>query len=234
MTEEDGSFKGKMSLRMALNIIGSDNLRVQVAPEEPWNAPLSTSKNIVIVNVVNSGIMILLILLFRKAHTPWRLRRRLLLYRRKRIRLKLAIVFLWRAMVRVLKILKSRKRISPELAVAPAKSIPVYSASRLEKGRTGKNQEPEGGPREIILYFYKLLLRFIQGIAKRLIRPHHTLREFAQENSKILGPFSAYFLELTKVVEKLIYSRYRPDEGDVLKFKQLSSNIEEGLKNRNV
>jgi len=79
-----------------------------------------------------------------------------------------------------------------------------------------------------------LLVRLIQGIAKRFIRLHHTLRELAHENSKILGPLSAYFVELTKVVEKLIYSRYRPDVGDVLKFKQLSGNVEEGLKNRNV
>lgn len=208
VTEEDGSFKGKMSMKMALNLVGSRNLRIQVTPRNPWIANLNTAKNVVMINLVNSTILILLIILFRKAYIPGGFRRK----------------FLW----------GGHQRIKPVLAIAPVEPIPVYSISQLDTVRTRENQEPEGGPREIILYFYKLLLRVIQELAKIILSPHHTLREFAQGNSKILGPLSTYFLELTKMVEKLLYSKYIPSEADMRDFKQLSGNVEEGLKNRNV
>lgn len=208
VTGEDGYFRDTMDMGLTLNLIGSRNLTVQVTPREPWNAPLSSAKKFAIVNIANTGFIILLIVFFRKVSIPGGFRRKLI----------------WRR----------RKKMKPQLAAAAVEPVPSYSIKQVDIAQAKKIKAPEGGPREIILYFYRLLLKLLQGIANKILKPHYTLREYAYENIKILGPFSTYFLELTKFVEKLLYSRYSPDEKDMLNFKRLSGEIEEGLKKGNV
>ncbi|MFC1966912.1 DUF4129 domain-containing protein [Chloroflexota bacterium] len=58
-----------------------------------------------------------------------------------------------------------------------------------------------------------------------MFKPQQTLREFAQSNSRLLGPAAQYLTELTRTVERLLYSQYTPSEQDVENSRQLSHRI---------
>ena len=66
---------------------------------------------------------------------------------------------------------------------------------------------------------------FIQGITRALLKPQQTSREFATESSRVLGPGAQHFIEFTRMVESLLYSKYRPTEEDVRKSQILSQSI---------
>ncbi len=206
VTQDDGSFEGRIGMKMALDLIGTRSIGIQVSPQEPWNAPMSTTKNLVMVNMVNSGIVIMLIIVFRRAFLPGLLRRTLTRSRRRSMR--------------------------PKVAVVTAQPLPAQSYRSGQLSAAG-DKEPGGSTAERMLYFYKLLIRLIERVTRKFMSPQHTLREFANENGKVLGPLYTYFLELTRIVEKVRYSRYTPSEQDVLSFEQLSRNVESGLESRN-
>jgi hypothetical protein len=65
-----------------------------------------------------------------------------------------------------------------------------------------------------------------------MLGPQQTLREFAKESSRVLGPVAKYFIELTKIVERLLYSQYRATVEDVENSRQLSHKIEGEVKLR--
>ncbi|MCK5577728.1 MAG: DUF4129 domain-containing protein [Dehalococcoidales bacterium] len=94
--------------------------------------------------------------------------------------------------------------------------------------------EPGREPRNIIFFWYRLVVRLIQGATKTLLRPQQTLREFASESSGVLGPAAKFFAELTRTVERLLYSKYRPTQEDVGKTEQLSHAIEGELKSEGI
>ena len=125
---------------------------------------------------------------------------------------------------------KRVRTMSPEALTEPS---PVYSTSLSAAAPTdgGMSDSVESGkenkePRTAILSLYRVAISLVQKIAKTLLKPGQTLREFAGENGKVLGPAAGYFIELTRMVERLLYSPYRPTEEDVEKSKQLSSNVE--------
>jgi len=112
--------------------------------------------------------------------------------------------------------------------------IPTYSNDVIVPALTEPDGAARGNPRDRILYWYRLIIRLVQGVTKAMLKPQQTLREFAGETSRVLGPFGKYFVELTGMVERLLYSRYRPTEKDAEKSQRLSHNIEEGLKGESV
>jgi hypothetical protein len=67
-------------------------------------------------------------------------------------------------------------------------------------------------------------------MAKAILKPQQTLREFSQECSRILGPAANYFMALTRILERIIYSNHQPTAEDIEQSKQLSLNIQEKLK----
>jgi len=125
-----------------------------------------------------------------------------------------------------------RRRTRPVLAIATLESAPRYSDSLLLATSTKNSEEISEEPRNRIFYWYRLVVRLIQGITKALLKPQQTHREFAQESSRVLGPVSKYFIELTKMVERLLYSQYRPTEADVQHSQLLCQKIEEKPKPR--
>ncbi len=207
VSSEDGTFDTEIKMGMGFSLIGSQDLGIQVIPQEPWHATLTTTRNMVVINMVNWG-GILVLLTFLGIFLPGRLRGRLRMY--------------------------SWRRTRPAVAITQPEPAPVYSESVLVPALTEESGETNGEPRNRIFYWYRLVLRLVQRMSRALLRPQQTLREFARENNRTLGPAAKYFIELTRMVEKLLYSRYRPTGGDVEKSKQLSHTIEEELKGEGV
>ena len=206
VTSVDGSFQDNLRTGWDFGFLGSQDLIIEVTPDEPWNAPLVNTRTLVVVNLINcSGTLIILVLL--GIYLPGILRKRFGVYPAKRVR-----------------------TLRPEALTEPS---PVYSNSLSTTASTdvGLSNSEKGSkenrePRTAILSLYRVVIRLVQKIAKTLLKPGQTLREFTTENSKVLGPTASYFIELTRMVERLLYSPYRPTEEDVEKSKQLSSNVE--------
>ncbi len=206
VSSENGTFDAEIKMGMGFSLIGSQNLAIQVLPQEPWHATLTTTRNIVIINTVNCG-GILILLVFLGIYLPGRLRRRIGAY--------------------------SLRRARPAVAAQP-EPTPVYSESVLTPALPEEGIETSKEPRNRIFSWYRLVVRLIQGITKVLLKPQQTLREFSGETNQSLGPLAKYFTELTKTVERLLYSPYRPTKRDAERSKELSHNIEEGLKDESI
>jgi hypothetical protein len=75
-SQTGGALSARVNLGMNLGIVGSQGLTVLVEPTEPWYAPLTITRPILVVNVVNStGIIIAFVVL--GIYLPSRLRKRL-------------------------------------------------------------------------------------------------------------------------------------------------------------
>ncbi len=204
VSSNDGSFDAEIKVGIGFGLIGSQDLVIQAFPQEPWHAPLNTTRTVLVVNIMNCGIL-LIIIVSLGILLPGRLKR-LVAYPGRRAR--------------------------PTTAPAPPEPVPVYSISWADTALTGGSGEDE--PRNKIFFLYRSVVRLIQGITKAILRPQQTLREFANENSGVLGPAARLFVELTRKVEKLLYSKYMPTEEDAEKSQQLSRTIEEELKSEGV
>jgi len=117
----------------------------------------------------------------------------------------------------------------------------VAAGQRLDVSRHREQESPapavlpavteEGGsPLERVFRWYRLVVLLVERVSGFFMGSHQTLREFARESGRTLGPASAYFLEFTGMVERLLYSRQRATEEDAEKSRQLSQSIQEGLR----
>ncbi len=202
VSSEDGTFETNIKTGMALGLIGSQDLVIQVIPREPWHATLATTRRVLMVNVVNlSGILVLLLIL--GIYLPGRLKRRLGEYPGRIAR--------------------------PVVTGALPEPVPAYSERVIIPAATQESAEASGEPRDRIFYWYRLAVKLLGKLTKVLLAPQQTLREFARENSGLFGPLAKYFAELTKTVERLLYSQYRATEKDVENSKELAETIEKEL-----
>jgi len=207
VSSEDGTFETEIKTGMGFGLIGWQDLEIESVSREPWRAPLSATSRVFMVNIVSCGILFVM-LVFLIIYLPGRLRERLGAYSRRRMRPEEVITW-------------------PELA-------PAYSDSVIIAAQAQESGQDSGEPRNRIFYWYRLVVRLILGISKAVSKPQQTLREFARESSRVLGPAARYFIELTKMVERSLYSAYRPTEEDVGKSRKLSHTIEEELKGEGV
>ncbi len=198
VSSEDGTFDTRIKMGMGFGLIGSQDLTIQILPQEPWHAPLIATRAVVMVNVINLGIVLTALILLG-IYLPGRLRRRLGAYPRKRAR--------------------------PLVIIPRSEPVPVYSDSVIVPAAKRTPAKGSREPRSSIFHWYRLVIIFIQGITRALLKPQQTLREFAGESSKVLGPAAQYFIEFTRMVESLLYSKYRPTEEDVRKSRILSQAI---------
>ena len=196
----DGTFEAGMKMGWGLDLFGTDQLQVEVIPREPWNEPAIVTRNVFVVNVVNCGGL-LVILVFLAIYVPSRLRKRLGRH-------------------------PSKAAVPRPQPIEPA---PVYSRKATSPGPTEALGEPTGKPRERILRWYLLVLRLVQRITRVALRPDQTLREFTRETESALGPIAKRLMEFTRLAERLLYSRHEPTEEDAENTKALSQNIEKGL-----
>jgi len=207
VSSEDGTFDTKTRVGMGFGLIGWQELAIRVLPQEPWHAPLNTTSRVLMVNIVNCSVFSA-VLVFLGIYLPGRLRRRLGAYPRRAVR--------------------------PTLVMPPSEPAPAYSQRVTALTSIKESDETSMEPRNRIFHWYRLIVKLIHGITKALLKPQQTLREFATESSRVLGPAAQYFIELTRMVERLLYSQYRPTEDDAGKSKQLSNTIEEELKGEGV
>ncbi len=207
VSSENGTFDGKIKMGMGLGLIGSQDLETEVVPREPWHAPLKTTGSVLVVNWVSS-VGFLAIVAFLGIYLPSRLRRRFREYPGRIER--------------------------PAITMTVPEPAPTYSQQLTVPISAEPSDETSREPRNRILYWYRLMVRLLQGMTKALLGPQQTLREFANQSSKVLGPFARYFIELTRMVERLLYSPHRPSEEDVEKSEQLAHNIEGVFKSEGV
>lgn len=62
ISAEDGSFAVRLQMGLGPELIGSQALRILVLPQEPWNSAATLSTKLLLVNWVNSGGVLLLLL----------------------------------------------------------------------------------------------------------------------------------------------------------------------------
>ena len=94
--------------------------------------------------------------------------------------------------------------------------------------------EGRGSPRTILLALYWAVLRLVQRVTAVVLRPSHTLREYAQECTPGLGPLAGYFQEFTSIMEKLLYSRYLTGKAEAARGGELNKRLKEGLTGEDV
>ena len=202
VSSEEGTFDTKIKMRMGLSPIGSQDIQIHVIPREPWHDMLSTTRSMVVVNMISSG-GILAILLSLGVLARGRLKRR------RRVVLE---------------------KIPAWGATAQPQPVQVYGDSTLIPLLADKRAESKWEPRSAILNLYRWTVRLIQAITSAMVRPQQTLREFFEENRKSLGPSARFFQQLTRMVERLLYSNYQPTKEDVVKSEQLFHSVEKGIK----
>jgi hypothetical protein len=194
-TMEDGRFAVKIRRGMSLELIGSQSLRVQVIPQEPWHSAVASTESLFVVNWVNSGgvllgLLVLGILVQRRAR-----RFALPRYREER------------------PLLPPRPVEEPGLAA-------VASADAL----------PAGEARSRIVGWYRRVVKLLLQLFHLVFGPSQTLREFSQEVSPRLGPVAGFFEELTRVVERAVYSSHNPTDEEAERGEEISRQVERGVK----
>ena len=201
-TAADGTFTAKIGMGMELSLLGSQGLTAQVRPQEPWNAPLDTDKSIFIINYVTIFI-IFAVLVFLAVYLPRRFKK-------------------------LFGVTPARKPAAPVVVPAPAPVYRINEDAGLQAADAKDKQEEKANP---ILYWYRVALRFVQNLTKTIIKPQQTLREYARDTGKVLGPAAKYFAELTLIFEKHLYGRrQKAAETEIERSKRLAENLKESSK----
>jgi hypothetical protein len=154
-----------------------------------------------LVNVVNcAGILVVLLVL--GVYLPSRLRRRLGVY--------------------------APRKTPPATTTELPRPVPAASGDLTD---SIPEDSGEGGePRRQVIYWYHFVTGLLAKVAKVILKPQQTLREFAQECRRVLGPAANYLMALTRILERILYSDYQTTAEDAEKSKQLSLTIKEKLK----
>jgi hypothetical protein len=182
---------------MGFSLLGTQGITLQVQPQEPWNAPLTSTKNFFLINYVNF-IIILIVLLIFATYLPRRFKKWLRELPRKPTRLP---------------------------GLAEPETNPAYTPKIDIALKTKESYEKEETTNSI-LYSYSIALKLVQSITKVIMKPQQTLREYGTIASPVLGPVGKYFLELTYLSEKRLYSRSPPEVTEIEKSQQLAKEIQ--------
>ncbi|MFC1943736.1 DUF4129 domain-containing protein, partial [Chloroflexota bacterium] len=200
VSSEDGTFDTEIDVGMGFGVIGWQELVTRVLPQETWHTSLNTTSRILMVNIVGCGVFFAVVL-FLAIYLPGRLRRRLEASPKRPAR--------------------------PVIVTAPPEPAPTYGQSVTVLTLTEEREEGSKEPRARIFHGYHLVIGLMQGISRAFLKskPQQTLREFANEASGIFGPAARHFVELTRIVERLIYSRYSPVDEDAERASELSRRV---------
>jgi hypothetical protein len=202
VTSPDGTFRAVIPEGLGLDLIGGQDLVVMVSPQEPWNAPVKITRRVLMVNLVTC-IGFLLIVVLLGIYLPARL--------------------------------KARFALTAKIKEEPVRPVPAYTAPNYTQQPVVPSEityESLSGrePRSTILYFYRLMLELVMKVTRTLTRPNQTLREYAHDSIRTLGPAGVPFIKLTQTAEKLLYSKYEPTREDAEKSRELSADMEKVLK----
>lgn len=201
-TTAEGAFDVSIKMRMGFELLGSQPLVIQISPQEPWNDTLVISRKVLLVNIVNCGIFMVVVLFFG--------------------------VFLSRRLKGQIEKYLKRRTQDVVVPLVPEDVTPVYSMPVVlqELSKQEENTEPRGR----VISLYISVLRLMQRATSVLMKPNQTLREFASDAQKKLGPLAMPFVEFTKMVERFLYSRHQVTDKEIEESKQLTAELQEGLK----
>jgi hypothetical protein len=207
-TAADGTFQEILGLGMNLGLVGSESFRVEVTPQEPWNESLVVGRKTLVVNTVGCAVFAVVLVTVG-----------IIIPRRLRIRFpNLA----WRRI----------KRQPAPKPLLSAEIAPHY-VETTQSGQSQTDNTPDKlpvDPRQQVFSFYILIVKLVQRITRIMPTPQQTLREFANETRKVLGPLSGLLMEFTRLLERVLYSRSRATEKDVAQSEQYTREIQDGLK----
>ncbi|MCL0073697.1 DUF4129 domain-containing protein [Dehalococcoidia bacterium] len=203
ITAEDGSFAVKIRKGMGLELIGSQSLRVQVIPREPWHSAEISTESLFVVNWVNSGGILLGLL-------------------------ALGIL----AQSRARRFALPRRRKDGQSGVQSPESRVGAGDFRLQTpdSRLSPDALPAGEPGSRIVGWYRRVVRLLLQVFHLVFSPSQTLREFLREVSPRLGPAAGFFEELTRLVERALYSPRKPTEEEAGRGEEISRQVERGVK----
>ncbi|MCL0084383.1 DUF4129 domain-containing protein, partial [Dehalococcoidia bacterium] len=203
ITAEDGSFAVKIRKGMGLELIGSQSLRVQVIPREPWHSAEISTESLFVVNWVNSGGILLGLL-------------------------ALGIL----AQSRARRFALPRRRKDGQSGVQRQESRVGAGDFRLQTPdfRLSPDALPAGEPGSRIVGWYRRVVRLLLQVFHLVFSPSQTLREFLREVSPRLGPAAGFFEELTRLVERALYSPRKPTEEEAGWGEEISRQVERGVK----
>ncbi len=124
---------------------------------------------------------------------------------------------------------------APPAPVLPASPLPAAANSLRPAALAPAASLPEPdsvgrGPGDRIFYWYRHVVRLLMTLGSALFGPQETLREFAYERGRVLGPAAKHFVELTQAVERALYSRHGATAVDAESSERLSRGIEAGLR----
>jgi hypothetical protein len=195
-TGADGSFTTKIGLGMGLSLLGTQGITLQVRPQEPWNAPLTSTKNIFLINYVTL-VLIMAVLVALAVYLPRRFKK-------------------WFAV-------PPAQNVKIPGLILPA---PLSQSKTAISSKAQESARPPEGTANSVSYWYGIALKLVQSITKMMLKPHQTLREYGTEAGAALGPAGKYFLELTYLLEKRLYGNRKPDSGDIQKSQDLTLEIQ--------
>lgn len=198
-TDKNGGFEARIGTGITFGLIGIQDIVIQVIPDEPWHEPVHGIRNILSVNILNSAIVIAL-LVAASLFLPGNIRKKLT------------------------SIARRRSRLAGPPAVPEPLPAPVYNNAAVQPA-PAENRVIHLEPRERILNWYRSVIRLLQRLTNIFIKPNQTLREFAEENSRMLGPAARYFMDFTRMIERLLYSRYTPTPNDVSSGEQFYDTL---------
>jgi hypothetical protein len=225
-TSPDGSFNSTISLKPGLSLLGSQKMTIHIQPREPWNAPLYTTHGIFVINLINCGLILVLVLVLG-VYLP----RRLVFARRSKLTCLLPTPLQSNANVPSVQRTgygvpggEEKDAGSGTGVNLPDQELPDILLQTIipDQADTERGQN--------VLSFYRLALKFVQHLTRTILKPQQTLREYALENREKLGPVAQLFIEFTSLVERLLYSRHKSTGEDLERSRRLSDSIQREAK----
>jgi hypothetical protein len=204
---------------MTWSVFSSQNLTVRLNPGEPWIASTAVVFRPVVVNLINLAVIAALLALFIVgSHRRWLSR--------------LASAF------------RLQRVLLPQSSPAPVSGI-ISGATSYSNVSTGtypaRMGETAVAPSAMpaidedvessaeIFHGYREALKLIQRLARLAMAPQQTLSEFARQTDPSIGSAAKPFAQLTKITERLMYSRHKPTAQDATRSRRLSHSIKEVL-----
>ncbi|HAZ31928.1 MAG TPA: hypothetical protein DCY61_04445 [Dehalococcoidia bacterium] len=89
---------------------------------------------------------------------------------------------------------------------------------------------PAGEPGSRMVGWYRRVVKLLLQVFHLVFGPSQTLREFLREVSPRLGPAAGFFEELTRLVERAIYSPRKPTDEEAQRGEEISRQVERGVK----
>jgi len=179
VTSETGAFTLEMPKNWGLGLFGLEKIDISVLPSESWHSVTTVKHSIMVIYPLNCGILLVAIVVVNILGS-----RRLRPYFRSR----------------------RYQRTNPEVTTDISMVATVPAMKNDDQKQTVELPPEAKGASGILLSLYKLVIQLVQKISGILPQPHQTLREYLASEETTHNVFYKYALELTRLVEKVIYS----------------------------